>query len=141
MFGLGFLQCCKHSGLETFLRYTNICIKYLHPVETVLFDKCTFPLSKSKVILPDVLQEDENFTLRFWTFCLRCSSTVWVLRKAMYHTNRKCINMLLLTKNVVWKLFVAEWQINHRTYTKPGRTKILVQKRSNRCYITFNPVL
>jgi len=48
-FGLGFLQCFKHYGFETFLRYINICIKCLHSIQNILFEKCTFPLSKNKI--------------------------------------------------------------------------------------------
>jgi hypothetical protein len=112
IFGLGFLQCFKHSGFETFLRYTNVCIKCLHSVQNILFYKFIFLFSKNKIILTGVSQEDEKFISRFWMFCLWRSSTIWVSRKAMYYTGRKCINMMFLTKNSVRKLFVAEWLIN-----------------------------
>jgi len=48
-FRLGFLQCFKHYGFESVLRYTNICIKCLHSVQNILFEECLLPLSKNKV--------------------------------------------------------------------------------------------
>jgi hypothetical protein len=64
-FGLAFLQFCKHSGFQTFLRYKNMCVRCLHSVQNIVFDTFIFPLSKNKINLPGELQEEENFTLRF----------------------------------------------------------------------------